>query len=71
MKGPQADGPYQTAVAPVPSKPPVAVRVVELPLQIRVVPVMAVGATENVLKVTTTSSEEGPQGALAIVQRKV
>ena len=34
-------------LAPVPNVPPVAVNVVELPLQILLVPVMPVGATDG------------------------
>ena len=42
------------AVAPVPGLPPDNVKVVLLPLQIVVLPVMLVGATESVFTVTTT-----------------
>lgn len=42
------------AVAPVPALPPVNVNVVLFPLQMVVVPVMPVGATDNVFTVTVT-----------------
>ena len=43
---------YQRKLAPVPSEPPDTVKTVLLPLQIVLVPVMAVGAVERVLTVT-------------------
>ena len=58
-------------VAPVPADPPTAVSVVLPPVQIKVVPVMLVGAVEDVRKVITTSSAEAVHGAFEIVQRKV
>ena len=59
------------AVAPVPDEPPTKVRVVLLPVQIKLVPLMLVGAVEEVWKVTTTSSVDAAQGAFEIVQRRV
>jgi hypothetical protein len=59
------------ATAPVPSEPPTTVSVVELPVQIKFVPEMLVGATLEVWNVITTSSVEGVQGAFVIVQRRV
>ena len=59
------------ATAPVPSEPPTTVSVVVLPVQIKFVPEMLVGATLEVWNVITTSSVEGVQGAFVIVQRKV
>jgi hypothetical protein len=47
-----------SAVAPVPAEPPLKVRVVELPEQIVVVPVILVGATESVFTVTATEAQE-------------
>lgn len=43
-----------STTAPVPALPPVTVKVVLLPLQIVVVPVAPVGATDSVLTVTVT-----------------
>lgn len=51
---PPHDPANHCGVAPVPANPPVRVNVVLLPLQIVVVPVMPVGATDNVLTVTIT-----------------
>ena len=52
-----ADGPPHEPVnhshtAPVPNEPPLTVNVVELPLHIVEVPVMDVGAVDNVFTVT-------------------
>jgi hypothetical protein len=44
-------------VAPVPSVPPVAVKVVLPPLQMVVVPEMDVGATDNVFTVTVVDTQ--------------
>ena len=46
-----------SAVAPVPAVPPLNVSVVEPPLQMVVVPVMLVGATESVFTVTVTEAQ--------------
>ena len=46
------------AVAPVPAVPPLSVKVVEFPLQMDVVPVMLVGATEVALTVTVVETQE-------------
>ena len=46
-------------------------RVVLLPVQIKFVPEMLVGAVEDVWKVIITSSIEAAHGVLAIVQRRV
>lgn len=43
-----------SATAPVPALPPATISVVLLPIQIVVVPVAPVGATESVFTVTTT-----------------
>ena len=59
------------AVAPVPGEPPTKVRVVLLPVQIKLVPEMLVGAVEEVWNVITTSSVEAVHGAFEIVQRRV
>ena len=48
---PPHDAEYHLAVAPVPAVPPAIFNVV-LPLHIAVIPVMLVGATDAVLKVT-------------------
>ena len=47
---------YHWTTAPVPNVPPVAVRVVLLPLQMVVVPLIPVGATDNTLAVPVTLS---------------
>ena len=49
---PPHDPENHCAVAPVPAVPPESVSVVLPPLQIEVVPVIPVGATESVLTVT-------------------
>ena len=46
-----------SATAAVPAVPPLNVRVVESPLQIVVVPVILVGATESVFTVTVTDAQ--------------
>ena len=45
-----------SATAPVPTVPPLKVRVVDPPLQIVVVPVILVGATDDELTVTVTGT---------------
>ena len=57
VNGPQADGPYQVATAPVPKDPPVAESVVEPPVQIVVVPETPVGGVERVLTVTVMDAQ--------------
>ena len=46
-----------SATAAVPGVPPFRVRVVESPLQMVVVPVMLIGATESVFTVTVTEAQ--------------
>ena len=46
-----------STVDPVPIVPPATVKVVELPLQIAVVPEMLVGAVENVFTVTVEDAQ--------------
>ena len=48
---------YQRTTPPVPTVPPDTVSVVEPPVQIVVVPVMLVGATESVLTVTAVEAQ--------------
>ena len=60
-----------SAIAPVPADPPNTVRVVLLPLQIVVVPVMLVGATDGSSRVMTTSFGESVQMPFDKVHRKV
>ena len=57
VNGPQAEGPYQVATAPVPSEPPVAVKVVDDPTQMLVVPEIPVGGVESVLTVTVIEAQ--------------
>jgi hypothetical protein len=54
---PPHDPVNHSAVAPVPAVPPLRVRVVELPAQIVVVPVIPVGATEREFTVTRTDAQ--------------
>lgn len=56
-EGPPHDPVNHCAVAPVPALPPDKVRVVLLPLQIVVVPVMPVGAVDSVFTVTVTLAQ--------------
>ena len=49
---PPHDAVNHCTVAPVPAVPPLTVSVVEPPLQIVLVPVIPVGATDNVFTVT-------------------
>ena len=69
--GPPQEPVNHCATAPVPAEPPTTVSVVELPVQIKFVPEMLVGATLEVWNVITTSSVEAAQGAFVIVQRRV
>ena len=48
---------YHCTVAPVPAVPPLTVNVVLLPLQIVVVPVIPVGATDKVFTVTNCEAQ--------------
>ena len=48
---------YQRQTPPVPSEPPLNVKVVEPPAQIVLVPVMLVGAVESVLTVTAWDAQ--------------
>jgi hypothetical protein len=54
---PPHDPVNHSAVAPVPAVPPLKVRVVELPAQIVVVPVIPVGGIERELTVTKTDAQ--------------
>ena len=58
-------------VAPVPAVPPANVKVVESPLQIDVVPVMLVGATDGVLTVNTVGSLVAVPDAVVTVTKPV
>ena len=54
---PPHDPVNHSATAPVPAVPPATVNVVESPLQIVVVPVAPVGATDGVFTVTVTVAQ--------------